>query len=76
MLRGLERPHVVPPLQPADPDVVMRLRHPPHQPRLLIGGEGQLVAGERRLGVALEPGDDAKVVEAPRLRGRVPHGAR
>ena len=76
LLRGLERPRVVRSLPPADPDVVVSLRHPPHQPGLLIGGEGELVAGQRGLGVALERGDDAEIVEAAGLRGMVPNRAR
>ena len=66
-----ERAAVIAQGAPADADVVLCLGHAAGQPRLLVRGEGELVAGERLAPLAAQIRDDAKVIETSRLCRRV-----
>src|SRR2546427_2182512 len=57
-------------------DVCSSDLHPPHQPRLLVRGESELVAGEGGPGIPPQVRDDAQVIETSRLGGVVPKRAR
>ena len=46
---------------------MLRLGHAVGQPRLLVGGEGELVAGQRLAPIAAQIRDNAEVVEAAGL---------
>src|SRR5437870_3979039 len=66
-----ERAAVIAQGTPADADVVLCLGHAAGQPRLLVRGEGELVAGERLAPLAAQIRDDAKVIETSSLCRRV-----